>query len=244
MCKYVRVLGENQTQRPPVPSSQTSSNIEQPADPSVEHICETCGQANSGRATCESRLADNFAINWSKALDACGLDRSVAWWISNSTAKGRFMMALRSITNYLIIRSNALASSAQIQVDKFNTMPKLQLFGYQSRDYHAGRLNCDPYCMHCQAASDISKEEAAQVKHLIVVANKRKRDSVKEKEVRWCRGSTLVQWSDVDCHLKPGRLAPRELAELGEGVRQLGKVHLDTWCKRLGIGLETGRNPE
>jgi hypothetical protein len=149
----------------------------------------------------------------------------------------------KTITEYLSVRCNATNADVSIQMDKKAVMEKICVFGYQAKEYTEGSHTTSYVKTICKNITAFLCAERSRVQHLIVMANQRNKGTLKTpKEVR-CNPDVLdLAWSDVDCYRVAGRLSPKELANLADAIRQLVSVHLDQWCKHLGIGIEIGRN--
>ena len=186
---------------------------------------------------------EEFLANWSKVIAAAEMWNNHALWISKSTCRPLFMDVFKAITEYLIVRCNATNAAGSIQVDKKAAMEKIRVFGYQAKEYTEGAHTTSYFKTICKNLTAFLCAERSRVQHLIVMANQRNKGTLKTpKEVR-CNPDVLdLACPDVDCYRVAGRLSPEELANLAEAIRQLGSVHLDQWCKHLGIGLEIGRN--
>ena len=175
---------------------------------------------------------------WWKCIKAMDIETEEALWVSKSVAQNGFMRVLRSVCNYLVTRMNAENVQGTIRVDKNQTMAAIQVIGFQTKAYRQGACNPEIFMAQCTKSATDLDAERSRIKHLIVMRNQRHKKDKTEKEVRLDHLGISKQWYEVDCRSVQGRLSPEELAHLAEAVRQLGRVHLDSWCKTLGLGIE------
>jgi hypothetical protein len=117
-------------------------------------------------------------------------------------------------------------------------MAGVQVIGFQTKAYRQGASNPEIFMAQCTKSATSLHVERSRIKHLIIMHNQRHKKDKADKEVRHNPDVISKQWHEVDCRSVQGRLSPEELAHLAEAVRQLGRVHLDSWCKTLGLGIE------
>ena len=212
-------------------------DIDEP-EPDLMPEPEAQSQEESLRQSQHNQEVEIFRGLWWKCIEAMRIEAVEAHWVSKSVAKLKFTGLLQSATNYLVARMNAQNVQGKLNVDKNQTMAQMQLMGFQIKAYHQGTSNPEIFMGQCRVCIEILDAERVRIKHNIIMHNKRQKEVQAAKEVRRNPDGVSKQWCEVDCCSVTGRLSPGELAELAEAIRQLSRVHLDSWCKTLGLGME------
>ena len=167
--------------------------------------------------------------------------RDLAWVLKHHIQGRPTTKLLGLINDYRAARVNAGLANVK-SLDKFGTLDKLKVLGYQISDFRRGATFTGEFTDAIRTIQEHCKAEIARLKHNAGVQMRRKSEKKADKEYRTGHGIYHKDWTSVNIESSytGGRMTLDEMADLADAVRIRGMIHLDTYVKHTGIHAACG----